>query len=179
MAVRVTHGEHSCCPAAWFNEVPKVCGQGSCPLVTMETGQALRAGVGSMEIKMNQLMAQSSGGRRWPSRGGSSVRIISPSCSFLQTNSRTETQTPPGLFSGHTVLPHSESKRTYTSRISKLEMPEYFCSFRSLLIGDLLFYLKRHKQLYNPPQHFPSSNVGLFDFIQSQTHLRRKLCFNE
>lgn len=44
---------------------------------------------------------------------------------------------------------------------------------------DLLFYLKRHKQLYNPPQHFPSSSVGLFDFIQSQTHLRRKLCFNE
>lgn len=37
MTVNVTHWEHSCCPAAWFNEVPKVCGQVFLLLVTMET----------------------------------------------------------------------------------------------------------------------------------------------
>lgn len=62
MAVRVTRGEHSCCPAAWFNEVLKVCGQGCFPLVTMATGRALRAGGSSTEIKMNQLMARHLGG---------------------------------------------------------------------------------------------------------------------
>lgn len=49
-------GGRSCCPAAPFNEVPKVCGQGCFPSVPMETRWALRAGVSSPEIKMNQRM---------------------------------------------------------------------------------------------------------------------------
>lgn len=134
MAVRATRGEHSCCPAAWFNEVPKACGQGCCPLVTMETGQALGASVRSIEIKMNQLMLII-WGRRWPHRGGSSVHVISPSCSFLQTNSETETQTPPQHFPEHTVLPYKlcESEGTYTLRITKLEMPRVLLFFQILI----------------------------------------------
>lgn len=74
-------------------------------------------------------------GRRWPHQGGSSVHVISPSCSFLQTNSETETQTPPRRFPEHTVLPYKlcESEGTYTLRITKLEMPRVLLFFQILI----------------------------------------------
>lgn len=116
-------------------------------------------------------------GRWWPSGGGSSSHGISPSCPFLRTNSRTETPTPPWLFfSEHIVLPckFCESRRTYTLSTTKLEMPRVLLFFQ-ILINWWCFYLKRNKQLQNALSLFSSSNMGLCDFIQSQTHFWRKL----
>lgn len=176
MAVRVTHGEHSCCPAAWFNEVPKVCGQGCFPSVAMETGQALRAGVSSIKIKMNQLMARHLGEvvtKRRRLQFARNLTFLSLPSDKLQDRDPNSTL---AFFSEHIVLPckFCESRRTYTLSTTKLEMPRVLLFFQ-ILINWWCFYLKRNKQLQNALSLFSSSNMGLCDFIQSQTHFWRKL----
>lgn len=149
MAVRGAHGEHSCCPAAWFNEVLKAWGWGCCPLVTMET-EVLRAGVSSIKIKRNQLMARHLG-RRGPRPGGRSTGYLGSSRTDL-TLSR--------IYSEHIVLPYKLCQpRGFTFEDFKIRSLKRFCSFRSQLIGDLLFCIKRKKQ-YTINLAPPPSNLG-------------------
>lgn len=86
--------------------------------------------------------------RHWPSPHGSSLRIMAPSCSLLQTNSRIETQTPPRPHFKHIVSPYKlcESKRTYTLRISKLEVPRLLLFFQILINWWFVVVFEKQQQ---------------------------------
>lgn len=136
-----------------------------------------RAGVSSIDIKMNQLMTRHLGEALTKPRWLQSVL----SSSLLRTKSRTETQTPPRPHWEHTVLPYKlcESKRTETWSISQLlrEMWRVPLFFQILMNWWSVVLFEKKQITHDSPLHLPSFNVGLFDFIQSHTHLGGNFLF--
>lgn len=113
-------GGRRCCPAAPFNEVLKVCGQGCFPSVPMETRWALRAGVSSPEIKMNQWMTCHLA-EAWtqPWR----LQLVPKTTLFPAENihARGQRPKPHPDFTEHTVSPDKvvSLKRSFALRIAK------------------------------------------------------------
>lgn len=118
------------------------------------------------------------------SGGGTDQATVAPVCtssSLLRTKSRTETQTPPRPHWEHTVLPYKlcESKRTETWSISQLlqEMWRVPLFFQILMNWWSVVLFEKKQITHDSPLHLPSFNVGLFDFIQSHTHLGGNFLF--